>query len=273
MAEFFTGRGPDRPGLAVLLTAGAQPLAQQRELLAVLDERGVDCVELAVPFPDSATDGPVLRRAADRALRRGIGFADVLRFVAGVRPHLRQLRIALLADWRYSVWPLGEHRFARQVLDAGVDGALVHATPPRRRAVHLSAAADTGLPMVASCFATSGPAARTAAARDATAYVYLAAHYGKTGTAPVGGHAALAGVVRELRAEARVPVAVGFGVRSATDVRRIAATGADAAIVGTAAAEVLDRAEADDHDPVGRFDEFVRSLFGGDQGKLEGATR
>ncbi|OLR89585.1 tryptophan synthase subunit alpha [Actinokineospora bangkokensis] len=259
MAEFFAGRGPADPGLAVFLTAGAQPLDLQADLVEVLDAAGVDCLELAVPFPGSPTDGPVLRAAADRALAAGTDLARVLAFVAAVRPRLRRTRIALLADWRHTAHPVGEEEFTRRAAGAGADALLVHGLPPRRRERQESAAREVGIPLVGTCYATSAPEVVAASAATAGAYLYLVAHRGRTGSAPAGGHAALAGAVAAARAVARVPVAVGFGVRTGADVRAVAEAGADAAVVGTAAEQVLRRAR----DPLRGFDEFVRSLVVG----------
>lgn len=262
MAEFFAQRSPHRPGLAVLLTGGDPPLEVLAELVRVLDERQVDCLELAVPFPDSVTDGPVLRRSANRALSRDIGLAEVLSFVCRVRPRLRHLRIAVLADWSVTVRPLREQEFARRVAESGADGVLVLGVPPRLRERHLDAAGTAGLPVVATCYATSTPAVQRAAARDATAYLYLVARYGRSGCPSPNDDSALSTAIARLRATTRVPVAVGFGVRSRADVDRVARAGADAAIVGTAAVAVLERATETGHDLVEEFDRFVLSMQG-----------
>ena len=69
----------------------------------MLDEAKVDCLELAIPFPKSASDGPVIRASASRALEDGIDREAVLDFIQRVRPELSHLKIALLADWSYSI--------------------------------------------------------------------------------------------------------------------------------------------------------------------------
>ncbi|WP_229397648.1 tryptophan synthase subunit alpha [Micromonospora okii] len=273
MAEFFADRPGGRPGLAVFLTGGDPPPDRLADLVTLLDERGVDCLELAVPFPDSVTDGPVLRRSARRALRRGTGLADVLAFVARVRPRLRRLRIALLADWSHSVRPVGDAEFVRRVAGSGADAVLVHALPPRLRERHLALAADADLPVVTTCYATSPPPVRAAAARDATAYVYLVAAYGRSGTAPAGGYAGLRAAVGDVRAAGRAPVAVGFGVRTRADLLQIGATGADAAVVGTAAVSAVERAERTGRDVLAGFDTFLRSMAIVDQPSEEGTHR
>src|SRR5690348_14343613 len=99
---FFGERAPGRPGLALFLNCGDPPLETFRELVLMLDESKVDCLELAIPFPNSPSDGPVIRESASRALERGVDREAVLDFVQSVRPELSHMKIALLADWSYS---------------------------------------------------------------------------------------------------------------------------------------------------------------------------
>ncbi|MDX2680454.1 tryptophan synthase subunit alpha [Streptomyces soliscabiei] len=257
---FFTGRAPGQPGLAVFLNAGDPPLTALPDLAAMLDDQGVDCLELAVPFPRSATDGPVIRRSADRALAGGATLAAVLDAVAAVRPGLRRLRIALLADWSHSVkgGDLGD--FTRAVAGAGCDALLLHALPPRLRAAHVESAHDAGLPLVTTCYAVSGPQTVSAAARQASAYVYLVAHYGRSGTPATAGPERLTATLAALRAETTCPVAVGFGVRTGADIAALGRIGADAAVVGSAGVARIEQAFHEGRDPVEAFTSFVRQL-------------
>ncbi|WP_438486745.1 tryptophan synthase subunit alpha [Streptomyces sp. S186] len=257
---FFAGRHPGRPGLAVFLNAGDPPLGRLPEIAAALDEQGVDCLELAVPFPGSVTDGPVIRRSARRALDAGTTAAGVLATVAAVRPSLRRLRIALLADWSHTVKDIGEERFTREAAAAGCDGLLLHGLPPRRRDTYLDAAAQAALPTVATCYAVSTAPVVARAAADATAYVYLVAHYGRSGTDRPLDRAALARTVTALRGATPAPVAVGFGVRTAADVSLLGAAGADAAVVGSAAVARIERAHTERRDPSGELVRLVGEL-------------
>lgn len=247
---FFT---ESRPGLAVFLNAGDPPLPVLADVVRMLDDAGVDCLELAVPFPDSPTDGPVIRRSAERALAHGTTLADTLAFVAAVRPELRRLRIALLADWSHTVRPAGTAAVVHGARDAGCDGLLVHGLPPRMRDSYHDLARDAGMPVVTTCYPGSPPATIAAAARDATAYLYLVARYGRSGGAIET--AGLAPVIATLHETAAAPVAVGFGVRSRADVEALHALGADAVVVGSAAVTHLDAP-----DPVATLGRFVSAL-------------
>ncbi|MFD3329943.1 tryptophan synthase subunit alpha [Streptomyces sp. NPDC058701] len=262
-APFFPRRTPGQgPGLALFLNAGDPPLPVLRDLVLMLDQEKVDCLELAVPFPDSVTDGPVIQRSARRALDRGgAGLDDVLAFIADVRPHLAHLRIALLADWSHSLKHRDLADATRDIAAAGADGLLIHALPPRLRHSHLETAAAAGLPVVTTCYTKSPPDTQAQAAAHASAYLYLVAHYGRSGTAPAAGHAQLAQAVTALRAHTASPIAVGFGVSTRQDVQAVGASGADAAIIGSAAVAAVERAQEAGHDVTEAFRAFVRSVL------------
>jgi tryptophan synthase alpha chain len=262
VAEFFARPNDrlDRPRLALFVNAGDPPLDVLGDVVRMLDEAGVDCLELAVPFPDSVTDGPVIRRSADRALAAGVGLDETLAFVAGVRPELRHLRIALFADWSHTVRPLSLRTTIGRVADAGADGLLVHALPPRARPAYHRAAQEAGLPVVTTCYAGSDGEVMAEAAAHASAYLYLVAHYGRSGTTPAAGYAELAGTVAMLRAGTTAPIAIGFGVRTQADVAAVHTCGADAVIVGSAGVARIENALAHGHDVIADFGDFVQSL-------------
>ncbi|MFJ9625685.1 tryptophan synthase subunit alpha [Streptomyces sp. NPDC101181] len=261
-ADFFTeARAREELGLAVFLNAGDPPLPVLTDLVAALDESDVDCLELAVPFPDSPTDGPVVRRSADRALAREVGLRETLAFVAAVRPGLKRLRIAVLADWSHTLRTAPPADYARAVADSGADALLAHGLPPRLRPAHHEALAAAGLPEVTTCYPASSPATVAEAAAHATGYLYLVARYGRSGAGtPEGGHAGLAPFVGSLRDLTASPIAVGFGVSTAEDLASVARSGADAAIVGSAGVAALERGLEAGSDPVEGYRSFVAAL-------------
>lgn len=252
MGGFFETRG-ERPGLAVFLNAGDPPLDVLEELVLHLDECEVDCLELAIPFPNSASDGPVIRESATRALERGIDRDAVLEFIGRVRPRLSHLRIALLADWSASIKPEPLTEFLERVQASGADGLLVHGLPPRLRESYYAAAQATGQAIVTTCYATSEPSVLAEAAEHGSAYIYLVAAYGRSGTVGPPDPSALATVIERLRDRTDVPVAVGFGVRTAADIDGLGAIGADGAIVGSACVRRVADAQAAGRDVVEDF--------------------
>lgn len=260
MSAFFAEVPEGRTGLAIFLVAGDPELEQMRELLLLMDSHRVDCLELAIPFPDSPTDGPVIRESARRALDRGVGTGEVLDLVAGVRPELSHMKIALLADWSYSMKGEPLPDFMARVRDAGCDGLLAHGLPPRLRPQYYEAAAETGLPIVTTCYATSDDDVLAEAAEHGSAYIYVVAAYGRSGTVGPPDHTKLVPVLEALRARTEVPVAVGFGVKTRADVEGLAEIGADAAIIGSACVKCVADADEQGRDVVSGFRELLIEL-------------
>ena len=259
-ARFFTETPAGRPGLAVFLNAGDPPLDVLRELVLRLDALKVDCLELAVPFPNSPSDGPVIRESADRALADGVDRDAVFAFVESVRPQLTHLKIALLADWSYSIKDLPVREFVERVQRAGADGLLVHGMPPRLRPSYYETAADVGQPIVTTCYSSSQPAVIEEAADNGSAYIYLVSAYGKSGTVGPPDHSALEPVLQTLRARTDIPIAVGFGVKTKDDIEALGAVGADAAIVGSACVACVADALANGRDVVEDFQALLVEL-------------
>ena len=224
----------------------------------MLDEARVDCLELAIPFPNSASDGPVIRASASRALEDGIDRDAVLEFIHRVRPELSHLKIALLADWSYSIKGTPMKEFLERVQAAGADGLLVHGLPPRLKPEYYEAAGQVALPIVTTCYATSNEDVLNEAAEHGSAYIYLVAAYGRSGTVGPPDHSALIPVMETLRAGTDVPIAVGFGVKDKSHIDGLGQVGADAAIVGSTCVARVTDARAAGRDVVEDF----RGLLG-----------
>ncbi|MBV9013759.1 MAG: tryptophan synthase subunit alpha [Pseudonocardiales bacterium] len=257
-SRFFTRHRPGEPGLALFLNAGDPPLGVLGDVVQMLDELRVDCLELAVPFPDSCTDGPVIRRSAARALRTGVDLAAVLRALEALRAERTHLRVALLVDWSHTIKPASMPEFVARIADSAADALLVHGLPPRLAPGYYHAAQAHQVPIITTCYARSSLPVRAEAAAHASAYLYLVAHYGRSGNRPATGFGELAPVLTALRAQATVPLAVGFGVQDHHDVRALAEIGADAAVIGSAGVTRIEHALTNHTDPVHELADFVR---------------
>jgi tryptophan synthase alpha chain len=257
---FFADRAPGRAGLALFLNAGDPPLDVFADLVRMLDATRVDCLELAIPFPNSPTDGPVIRESAARALADGVDTDAVFDFIGRIRPELSHLKIALLADWSYSIKGTQMPEFLERVQAVGADGLLVHGLPPRLKAQYYEAAARVGQPIVTTCYANSDPAVIAEAGEHGSAYIYLVAHYGRSGTVGPPDHSTLVPVLDALRQRTDVPIAVGFGVKKREDIDGLAGVGADAAIVGSAGVARVADARAQGRDVVDDFHGFLADL-------------
>ncbi|MEA2218904.1 MAG: tryptophan synthase alpha chain [Solirubrobacteraceae bacterium] len=267
VSSFFADVPAGRPGLALFLNAGDPPLDVFEALLLHLDACKIDCLELAVPFPNSASDGQTIRESANRALADGVDREAVLAFVERMVPQLSHLKIALLADWSHSIKPMRMPEFLELVKASGAHGLLVHGMPPRLRAQYYEAAEAVGQPIVTTCYASSEPAVLHEAAEHGSAYIYLVAHYGRSGTVGPPDHSTLVPVLKTLRARTDVPIAVGFGVKNRGHIEGLGEVGADAAIVGSSCVACVADSLANGRDVVEDFHALLVEL-----GAVEAST-
>src|SRR5438477_261390 len=113
-----------KPGLVAYLTAGDPGLAATRDIALAAIDNGADVIELGVPFSDPLADGPVIQRASERAVARGVRLADVL----GVARELRKARPQcgiVMFSYLNPVVRMGVSQFCAAAKDAGADGVLL----------------------------------------------------------------------------------------------------------------------------------------------------
>lgn len=255
--RFAELRAQHRAALVAFITAGDPDPGRSVELAHALVEAGADLIELGVPFSDPMADGPVIQRASERALARGMTLRRTLELVAAFRARDADTPVVLMG-YLNPVAQFGYAEFAREAARAGVDGVLTVDVPHDEDEPYHQALRAAGLEQI-HLLAPTTPEARAAAlAARAGGFVYYVSVRGVTGAARVD----LAEVERRvaaLRRHTELPIGVGFGVRDAEHAARIAAF-ADAVIVGSAIIETMERAGAAGEDEVAAAAAFVRTL-------------
>jgi tryptophan synthase alpha chain len=223
--------------LVPYFTVGDPDLGTTRDLVRAAVAEGADAVELGVPFSDPMADGPVLQRAATRALAAGTSLPRVLELVAELRQELPRTPFILFGYYnpffRYGVGAL-----ARDAAAAGADAFLCVDLPHEEAAELRAAARGEGLDLIALLAPTTPPARIRAIARAASGFLYFVSLLGTTGaraTLP----AALPDWVARVRTATTLPVGVGFGV-SAPEQAAWVAGFADAVVVGSALARLVE---------------------------------
>ena len=243
--------------LMPFLTAGDPDLATTAALLESAQGAGASVCEIGIPFSDPIADGPVIQASMSRALDAGVRVDAVLDMVRGVR---ERLSIGLVAMVSYSiVHRLGLEAFVKRSKDAGLDGFIFPDLPLEESGPARAAAAEAGL-ILSMLIAPTTPierAERIAAA--STGFVYVVSRPGITG-ASAALPEELPQRLRRLRGVTGLPMAVGFGVSSAAQVREVVGV-ADAAIVGSALVKVIDQARGGD--VVARAGGFMQELASG----------
>lgn len=241
--------------LIAYIMAGDPSLPDTERLVLELERAGADIIELGVPFSDPIADGPVIQKAAERALRSGTSLRKILASVASLRART-QIPLVLMAYYN-SIHAFGEAAFCRDAARAGVDGLIVPDMPPEEAGPLDPEASSAGLCIIYLLAPTSTPDRRVMVARRSRGFVYYVSLTGITGAKLTD----LDGVgrnVENIRKAATVPVAVGFGVATPDDAAKVGAT-ADGVIVGSAIVRQIGDHQQDAKmaEQVGRF---VRAL-------------
>jgi tryptophan synthase alpha chain len=243
-----------KPGLVVYVTCGDPDLATTREIVLAAIEAGADVIELGVPFSDPLADGPVIQRASERALRHGTCLAHVLTLAAEVRQHAQSTGLVVFS-YLNPILRMGMEKFCLVARHAGVDGVLVTDLPVEEAGEYLQAMKPNDLAPVFLAAPTSTDARLKAIAEASRGFVYAVSRTGVTGA-----RQQLAGdaqkLVRRLRRVTKLPIAVGFGVSNAEQFAEVGKF-ADAAVVGSAIVETIERNRGGEAAAVG---EFVRTL-------------
>ena len=239
-ASFSKLRAAGRTALIPYVTAGDPAQGETVPLLHALVVAGADVIELGVPFSDPMADGPVIQRASERALARGVGLNDVLDMVRTFREDDVSTPVVLMG-YANPIENMGCAAFARGARGAGADGVIVVDYPPEE-AVDFAAAMDANGIATIFLVAPTTPASRIiAVGRLARGYVYYVSLKGVTGA----GHLDTADVIAklaEIRKHITLPVGVGFGIRDAASAQAIA-THADAVVIGS---RIIQEIEAGD---------------------------
>ena len=235
-ATFARLRGRGERALVTYFTAGDPSLADTRLLVVEAERRGADVVELGVPFSDPLADGPVIQRAAMRALAGGTTVLRVLETVATLRAEV-SVPLVLLTYYN-PVLAFGLKAFARTAVDAGVDGVIVADLPPEEAAPLAAAAEAAGLDVIHLVAPTSTPSRVRLIARRSRGFIYVVSLTGVTGERPEL-PPDLAARIRALRLVTTKPVCIGFGISTPAQVAAIGRL-ADGAIVASAIVRLVE---------------------------------
>ncbi|MBE1162920.1 tryptophan synthase subunit alpha [Dyella acidiphila] len=253
--RFAALKAAQRTGLIPFITAGDPAPEHTVALMHALVEAGADVIELGVPFSDPMADGPVIQHASERAIAKGVGLADVLAWVTAFRQRDQDTPIVLMGYLN----PLEIHgyaRFADEAVAAGVDGVLVVDCPLEETQV-LSALRAAGLQQILLAAPTTAPARMAQLCEAARGFLYYVSFAGITGAGRLS-TPDIAARVAQIRAQAKAPVAVGFGVKDAQSAKAIAGF-ADAVVIGSALVERLESAGSA-QEIATRAGEFLRPI-------------
>lgn len=235
---FARAREEGRAAFVAYLTAGDPDADSTVRLAGALDRAGADVLELGVPFSDPIADGPVLQRAAARALAGGTTLESVFEMARRIR---RQTSMALvLFSYANPILRYGVAAAARAARESGFDGALLTDVPAEEQALVHPDLRRVGLDTILLVSPTSPARRMEQAARLSSGFLYVVSRPGTTGARERLPKDLPDTVRRAKRAARTLPVAVGFGI-SSPETARAAARLADGVVVGSALVQAAER--------------------------------
>jgi tryptophan synthase alpha chain len=239
---FAALRTAQRTALIPFVTAGDPSPQVTVPIMHALVAAGANVIELGVPFSDPMADGPVIQRASERALAKGMGLRGVLDIVREFRASDERTPVVLMG-YANPIEAMGAELFAGAARDAGVDGVLVVDYPPEEAEKFAVLVGQHGLAMIFLLAPTTPDARIAAVAKLAHGYVYYVSLRGVTGAANLD-TAEVAQKVEHIRQFMSLPVGVGFGIRDGATARAVAEH-ADAVVIGSALVQVIEKSPAD----------------------------
>ena len=219
-----------RKALIPYITAGDPNLETTLETMHEMAANGADIIELGIPFSDPMADGPVIQRAAERALANGVSLKNVLETVRRFRERDNDTPVVLMG-YLNPIHKMGNAEFARAAAEADVDGVLTVDNPVETISPLQQELQKHGLDAIFLVAPTTSEERMAEIGRLASGFVYYVSLKGVTGSAQLNTDE-VAAKIAVLRRHISLPIGVGFGISDAESARKIG-TVADAVIVGS----------------------------------------
>ena len=234
------------------ITCGDPDLETTAAAVRAAAENGADLIELGIPFSDPTAEGPVIQEASLRALKGGVTTDRIFEFVTEIR---KEVHIPMVfMTYANVIFSYGAERFIPACARTGIDGLILPDLPFEEKEEFLPLCRKYGVDLI-SLIAPTSENRVAMIAREAEGFIYLVSSLGVTGTRSEI-TTDLAPIIRTIRRNTSVPVAIGFGISTPDQAAAMAAI-SDGAIVGSAIEKILARYGKDAPPYIG---EYVRSM-------------
>jgi tryptophan synthase alpha chain len=235
--SFDNLRTQERAALIPFITAGDPSPEMTVSLMHTLVETGANVIELGIPFSDPMADGPVIQRASERAVSKGIGLRDVLDMVKTFREQNQATPIILMGYFN-PIEIMGYENFVQTAQSVGVDGVLTVDLPPEEVTEFTTLLRSHEIANIFLIAPTTATERVKRLCLQAEGYLYYVSLKGVTGSANLD-IASVADKVAEIRQNTDLPIAVGFGIKNAESAAKVARI-SDAVIVGSALVQLIE---------------------------------
>ncbi|MET4045006.1 tryptophan synthase subunit alpha [Bradyrhizobium sp. RT6a] len=234
-----------RAAFVTFVMAGDPDPATSLEIIKALPKAGADVIELGMPFTDPMADGPSIQAAGLRALKAGMTLKKTIDLVRGFRTDDNTTPVVLMGYYN-PIYIYGVDKFLVDAKSAGVDGLIIVDLPPEEDDELCLPAMKAGLNFIRLATPTTDDKRLPAVLANTSGFVYYVAITGITGAAAADASAVGEAVIR-IKRHTKLPVCVGFGIRTPENARAIASH-ANGAVVGTALVDALKNSlDADGH--------------------------
>jgi tryptophan synthase alpha chain len=225
-----------RSALVTFVMAGDPDPAASLDVIKALPKAGADIIEIGMPFTDPMADGPSIQAAGLRALKAGMTLKKTLEMVRSFRRDDDATPLVLMGYYN-PIYIYGVDQFLIDAKSAGIDGLIIVDLPPEEDTELCLPAMKAGLNFIRLATPTTDDKRLPAVLANTSGFVYYVSITGITGSA--SGDARTVGeAVARIKRHTKLPVCVGFGIRTPEAARAIAEA-ADGAVVGTALVDAL----------------------------------
>ena len=235
-ARFAELKKQGRSAFITFLMAGDPDVETSLAIIRALPKAGADVIEIGMPFTDPMADGPAIQASGLRALKAGMTLKKTLALVRDFRAGDDATPIVLMGYYN-PIYIYGVDRFLADAKSAGVDGLIIVDLPPEEDHEWCLPAMKAGLNFIRLATPTTDDKRLPAVLANTSGFVYYVSITGITGSASANS-SAVGDAVARIKRHTKLPVCVGFGIRTSEAARAIALN-ADGVVVGTALVDAM----------------------------------
>ena len=240
--RFAQAKAEGRPAFVTYIMAGDPDLATSQAIMEALPQAGSDIIEFGMPFSDPMADGVAIQLGGQRALAGGMTLRGVLGMVEDFRRKDETTPIVLMGYYN-PIYIFGVDKFLAAAVAAGVDGLIVVDLPPEEDEELCIPALKAGLNFIRLTTPTTDDKRLPAVLKNTSGFVYYVSMTGITG-AVIKSRGAVGEAVERIKSHTDLPVAVGFGIKTAEDAAEIGKH-ADGIVVGTVLVDAVGKSLVD----------------------------
>lgn len=239
--KFQSLKKENRKAFIAYIMAGDPDIPRTKEMVRLLEDCGVDILELGVPFSDPLADGPAIQAAAQRGLEAGTTLHTVIELVAELRK-TTEIPIILMTYYN-PIFKYGEEKFVEAACSAGVDGVIIPDLPPEEAGGMIGFARKKSFDIIFLLAPTSTADRIRVVAGASRGFIYYVSITGITGS-KLALDPAIESHMKRIRSVSDTPIAVGFGISTPEEAALVAGF-ADGVIIGSAIVKKINEPDSD----------------------------